>query len=1147
MTFNVLKAVITIIVQVFAMLTFAQDNSVLSSGKWYKLSVNQDAVYKIDFSQFRKMGINPASIDPRNVQLFASQNYMLPQKNSAPRTHELKEIAIQFFGADDGVFNAGDYLLFYGQGPDRYELPPDKGVFFYQNNIYSDKNFYFLTVGNTTGKRMETEPIIDGVFPTVTEFDYFSYYETERSSILNSGRKWYGERFGSQTEYTVRFDVTNVVENSNIHLIYNVLGQTYNPASINIFLNNVSATTQDLDVIPDSRWALKGIEIGDTLELNSNQFGASAQNYQDVKIKFLKAPSALSDAYIDFLLLQAKRHLALYNDQTIFSSLKSLEQPITKFVIDKMPENGAVWNISDSFNSKIQSITLSQGQGSFVASSGTINKYVAISNKNFPQPIFENVVENQNLLGLSTPNLLIVTAPEFIAQAQRLSSYRQSKNSISVIVATTTQIYNEFSGGKQDVTAIRDFVKYLYGQNPRLKNLLLFGRGSFDYLNHLRYGKNFVPIYQSRNSLDPVKTYSSDDYYAFLDDNEGDWVEESIEPSTMDIGVGRLPVSTTEQASDVVDKIIQYENQTWGTWRKKILFLADDGDSYLHQSYADNLAESIEINYPEFNTKKLFLDSYPLKKTNIGITSPETTAALNSDITEGVLILNYTGHGGELQLADEKIVDIFSVNNWKGSPKYPFMVTATCDFGRHDDPSIISLGETVVLKKNGGSIGLITATRPVYASSNFTLNKEFYAGLFEKERSEYRDLGSIFRDTKNNSLVGVNNRNYSLIADPSMRLNLPQPSISITSIKNLSSGNNIGGRIDTLKALSNVRITGEIVRSDQIDSNYKGVIQISLYEKPVTEKVFDRTYIDGKFVNVTQPFEFLARNSLLFRGQASVANGKFTVNFIMPKFVSTKFYSGKMSLYAYPTSTGDDASGSQLDIVYGGIESNPITDDKTPPEIRLFVGDTTFLIGGIANQDSRIIALLKDKSGINISEFDPNQNMVLNLDDTLIVVVNSYYQTNIDKNDEGVLNFPLVSIKPGKHTLFLSVSDIYGNRQTQSVDFYVSKGKGLEITKMLLYPNPFPLYKSATLHFSHNRSGEDLEAVVSIQNIMGQTVTSRSFHINNSYHQVELDLGIGNDWNGAQLSIGMYVIRLSVRSLTDNVGNLKTKNFVITD
>ncbi len=1122
-----MKRSLTLLFLLWWLAAHGQTPSVLSSGKWYKLSVQLDGVYKIDYSLLRKMGINPDQVDPGKIQVYGGVNGMLPQSNSSPRISELKELSIFVKGGEDGKFNKGDYLLFFGQGPDSYQLIPSKGIFGYQNHLYTDKNFYFITLDRGVGRRMTDLESLTGNFPVSNEFDDFAYYETEQYNELHSGRDWFGEQFDTKTTYTIRFEIPGIMEGASIKLVSNVMAQSFNETSFQLSYNSVMIGVQKVPPIADAQYTPKGFEVTDTLVTTSTIVKGSSQDNQDIQLKFVKAGTGRSVGYLDYLLLQTKRKLALYGDQTIFHSLRSLDQLVTRFSIATMPIDGMVWDVTDPFNARVQQSTNGSGATTFAAPSASLRKYIALSNKNYPLPVVEGEVLNQNLHGLSSVDFLIVSAPEFLSEAQRLASHRQSKNSLTSVVVTTTQVYNEFSGGKQDITAIRDLVKYLYNSNSGIKYLLLFGRGSYDYKNYLPYNKNFVPTYESRNSLSPLETYSSDDYFAFLENNEGNWGENPTEDHTMDIGVGRMPVKKIEEAKTVVTKIIQYENQNWGDWRKEILFVADDGDYNIHQGQSDRMAEAIETNHPEFNTQKIYVDAFQQKISKIGQVSPDATTALSNAVRKGVVIINYTGHGSEQQWMEERILNQVSLDKWKTASRYPLLITATCEFGRNDDPGLISTGELSLLKKDGGSIGLVTTARPVNSSTNFTLNQAFYQSLFTKDQYQFRRLGDVLRDTKNNSISGISNRNFSLLGDPSMKLALPEAEVRVTQIINLSSGS------DTLKGLSKIRLTGRVYRNGLADAGYKGTVSIALHDKATSEKTKG---------DENPPFAFKGRDNAVFHGQASIRDGQFEIEFIIPKSINPAVGSGKISLYAFSETNGNDVTGIQAPIKIGSLEKLPGTDSKGPT-IELYMGDTTFVDGGLSGSNSRIVAILSDDNGINTSNFVPQDNITAIVDDTLTFTLNKYYQSDVDNPKRGKVSYPVDDMKPGLHHLTLRASDTFGNIASTSISFSVSDQPGIQIEQWISYPNP--VTSSATFHFKHNRSGEDLEAVVTVYDQLGQQMVSNTYLVNGSAYQVDLPVWDATTGSGTKLTGGLYLLKLSIRSLLDGSKNEKITKVII--
>ena len=1114
-------------------LSLGAQTSVLSTGNWYKLSVERNGVYRISFDLLKKMGVDPAKINPQNISIFGREGGMLPQDNSIARPNDLIECAIRVRGEEDGTFDKSDHILFYAEGPDDYEYDVTSGFFRYENNLYSEQNFYFLTIGDNQGKRIGTEENLEGTFPVVNTFSAFAYYEKDEFNIDRSGREWYGEKFGLINSHTLTYNIPGITAGSAIGIVSDVMGQSYTDASFKLFFNNVPVGEQKIYPIPLGRYSVRGLHKRDTLIVNSADVGATARSSQEIKYEFVKG-TGFSQGYLNFIMINYTRDLALYDNQTFFVSPTSLNHPHSTFQLKGISSVAQIWDITDHYNPKYQEFDLSSTIATFSTATDRLKKWMVVNDR-FPEPTFVKAVENRNLSGLETPDMLIITHPDFRVETERLALHRSAFDGWSVEVATTEEIFNQFSGGRQDVSALRDFARFLREKDPAaLQSILLFGKGSYDYKDRLANNTNFVPTYQSRNSLHPLQTYSSDDYFAFLEDGEGTWSESPAQHHTLDVGVGRLPVTTTEEARTVVDKIIDYDtNQNaYGAWRKKIVFVADDGNSEdnftsLHQYQADQLATSIEEDYPDLNARRLFIGSYKKMVQPNGETVPDMMDDIERSFRDGSLIINFTGHGSETVWADERVLTDKTISELKNE-FYPFLVTATCEFGRQDDPVQISSAERSVTHRGGGAIGLVTTARPVNATTNFSLNEAFYEALLERGEQGYAPLGEVFRRTKNNSTSGVANRNFSLIGDPSMVLALPQYSINIVEIKTRTGS-------DTLKALSTVRATGEVLdREGRLATSFNGILEATLYDKK------------EQFVTIGKnnpPFQYQQWENAVFRGKANVVSGIFDLEFVMPDNIASAPAPGKLSLYAFDPVSGIDAKGVNTALRIGGREAD-VPEDVTPPVIRLFMGDTTFVEGGVTTSDTYLVAKLSDESGINISGYDTANSIVAILDDgQATYTLNDYYVADVDTYQSGSIRFPILGLAPGPHTLTVKASDVHNNPAVSNVSFVVTQGDGLVIEDFGSYPNPFQ--DQTTLFFTHNRSGDDLRAQLFIFTLAGELIRSADISVAESeYH---IDLMELKAWEGSdkKLPPGLYLARVLVRSMTDGSKNEKVTKLIV--
>ena len=1096
--------------------SLAAAQSVLSTGQWFKISVERDGIYQLDHALLKKMGAGPDNINPTTIRLFGFPAGMLPQANSAPRQKDLQEIAITVMGESDGKFNTTDKILFYGQGPDANYYVPAKGTFWYENHLYSDLNFYFLTFGGVAGKRMTNADNVSGSFPIVNQYLDYAQFEEDKVNILKSGREWFGFEFDTKTEASIGFEMEGIVENSPVTLISKVMARAFEPASFKVFYNDVLVGEQPITTVANSSYAAKGRTKSDTLKFNTSNVGAATKLGQVIKYQFLKTGTAHSVGYHDNFLVSLKRKISLYGDQTILSLTDGLGNPQSSVEIMSASVDPVVWDVTDPFNIKIQAHQYAGGKAIFNASTNPLKRYAVFNGqKAMTAPAFEAIVANQNLQAVAPAALLIIAHADFVAEASRLASHRLSNDGLTSIVVTPQQIYNEYAGGKQDVTALRDFVRDVYlKSNGVLRYVLLFGRGSYDFKDRILGNSNFIPVYESRNSLSPLETYSSDDYFGFLQLHEGEWSESNTFDHTMDVAVGRLPMRTAEEAGFVVDKLIEYDlhPKSRGQWKTDIVFVGDDGDFNIHQGQANQLAIQVEALNPSFHAKKIYLDLYQQIQKPFGQISIDATNALFRAFHEGALIVNFTGHGSEQLWMQERILDPVFVSTRQNRYRYPFLITATCEFGRTDDPMLISSAEKLLTRRQAGTIGLITTSRPVNSSSNFAIHSDFYESFLNDDAAKGKPIGTIFRFTKNRGNLGISNRNFSLLGDPSMTIDPSQKNISVTELKGSGGETNLNG-------LTEYSLKGEIRANGIVDANFNGETEIRIFGKPSLKTTKG---------DENPAFQFSEHEKLIYQGKATVKSGKFETNFLSSPTIETVASVGKIVLYASSSSsTRSEAIGNS--VVDVGIGNNTLV-DTTPPQITLYINDTTFVNGGISSENPVLVANLSDNNGIDISG-NVGKLITATLDGDTTFNVTPYFVYDPDQHKKGSLLFQLFALAEGNHQIMLKAYDVAGNASTATVDFVVGKENQFTISKVMGWPNPFT--EKVQIGIFHNRSGEDLEGTLLITNMLGEPVRIIEFAAPFSYFKTQIMEWDGTMTNGSKLSAGLYIMKVSVRSLAD--------------
>jgi hypothetical protein len=1082
----------------------AAQNSVLAKGDWIKIGVVSSGIHRLDANFLQKSGLNLSQINPQNIKIYGNGGGMLPQANDIPRPKDLIENAISVEGEADGKFNNQDFILFYGQSPHKVSYDSLSKSFKHQFNIYSDTTFYFLTVSDLKGLRIKDQNSVTASQEIAT-FDDYNFHEIDRKNILaqapfaGSGREWVGEEFFGNNEQVFTFNFSGIQPKTFLKITASMAASAFGQTEFVLKANGQSVGSIPLNSIGSDRYDLKGVFSTRNFVVNSDNFITS----NDLKVAFTYDRKALTSGvgYLNFVGVQAVRNLKLYGNQTTFRSLESLKNLTSKFMVNESPTSLKIWDVSNPHIPQNQ-IYASQNQKlSFGVSTSTLKEFIVFNNTNFLEPVSTQKINNQNLHSLEIPDLLIVTSEILRKQANRLAEFRRQNDKLSVQVVSIQEVYNEFSSGRQDITAIRDFVKFLYDSNSlKMKYLLLFGDACYDYKKRISVvgdetKNSYIPTYESRESLNPINSYNSDDYFGFLENNEGEWVENSAGNHTLEIGVGRLPVKSVREAKDVVDKLIYYSSSknTMGNWRSKVAFVADNGDGNIHQEDADFFAKIFEKQIPDYQTDKIYVDAFPLISLPEGQRSPETKKAINKAFNQGVLIMNYNGHGAESGWTDEQILTSGDILNLINLNTMPLMLTATCQFGRFDDPNQVSGAELSMLNSKGGAIALLTTTRPVYQNTNFVINQAFYESVFKPVNGKMPRLGDVMIYTKNNSLQGVINRNFSLLGDPSMRLLYPDNNIIITKINNKNTTKN-----DTLKALSKVNFEGEIrLFGTQSKANsFNGKVQIKVYDKLKNLQTLG---------SVGDKFVYQQYQNLLFEGQIKVQNGNFNGTFIVPKDINYQYGEGKMFLYAQTTDATSDSFGSSKPII-GGANNENLSDNE-PPKISLFLNDERFVENGQTNESPIFIAKLSDENGLNLATDGLGHEMVLTIDDTVKIVVNQYFTNELDKYGSGDIRYSLKSLAEGKHQLKLKVWDTYNNSAQSSLSFNVISSKKNTLNNVFCYPNPFN--QIINFSFEHEREGDDFNITVNIYDSYGRLIkqfSENAYKISSPYDKISWNI-----------------------------------------
>ncbi|MDF2450688.1 MAG: hypothetical protein K0S26_192 [Bacteroidota bacterium] len=1110
--------------------------SVLATGNWYKIGVTQEGVYKINRSFLASLGLDVSAINPQNIRIYGNGGKLMPEKNADFRHDDLQENAISVIGENDGVFDANDYILFYGQSTDDWrKIPGSKMPFDHQLHYFSDTSFYFITTDLGPGKRVLSQGSLPNT-PNVTTStqDYFGFHELNNTNVVKSGREFFGEKFDVATTFSFPFSIPNAVVGDSVYVRAGVLSRSNQVSGYSVNFNSGAFTFTCLATNISSYLA----DVGYYGE--GTKGGVLVSSVLSVSVS-KTTPQATG--WLDKVVFNCRRNLVFNQSQFNFRDRRTVVggNSYAKYLMtNNNVEAPLIWDVTDPMNIKEQMYNTNSNTLDFTSTSDSLREFCVFLNTQAYSPKAYGSIPNQNLHSIMQADFVIVTHPLFLAEAQKIASIHQTYDTLTYAIATTQQVYNEFSSGTPDIGGIRDFVKMLYKRpsDPNLatKYLLLLGDGSYKNKDINGSGNTaLVPTYETPNSSSFISSFVTDDYFGLMDDDEGDLQSNGID--LVDIGVGRFPVKNKAEAVAVTNKVEHYYKRNFnfdvnaietscttaendypqGDWRNWVCFVGDDEDNNEHVNQANSLANKVYVSDKNYNVDKIFLDSYVQTSTPGGDRYLDANNDLNRRVEKGALIVNYTGHGGELGLAEERIVEVSQILNWKNKNNLPLMVTATCEFSRFDDPDRTSAGEYCLLNEQGGAIALMTTVRLAFSGLNFILNSAFYDyALSPLPNGKMPHIGDIYKLTKRD--VGTNEqyRNFVILGDPALRLSYPEQKVYTSTINSQTLTTSSS---DTLKALSLVSVTGYVGdKNGNKLTNFNGVAYPTVFDKEAT------IYTLGNDAG-SNVISFPLQKNIIYKGKSEVINGEFSFSFLVPKDITYNFGKGKISYYAH--NGINDANGYYDKVVIGGSNTNAIADNQGP-NVSLYMNDKKFVSGGTTNENPKIYAEITDVSGINTIGTGIGHDVVAVLDENSSkpIILNDYYVSDLNTYQSGKIRYPLNELPEGNHTLSLKVWDVQNNSTSSVTDFVVSSQADLALTHILNYPNPFT---SKTKFFiEHNQCCVSLKVLIQIYTISGKVVKSINKTIINEgfrFDGIEWD---GKDEYGDKLARGVYIYRVSV-------------------
>lgn len=1112
-------------VPVYAQVT----HSVLSQGTWYRVGVTSAGIYSLSGSFLQGNGVNISGINPNTIKVHGFGGGPLPERIGTAHPDDLPELKVKVLdGGTPGVMDASDAILFYAQGPHPVVYNATERMFNSGLNPYADTAYYFIRLSGAGNNQAPPQRASEAGTPALTLNKYTDYALIEKDSlnIANTGRRWFWKSFEFVNSYSVSHSFSGGGYVDSVRIKVDMAGRCVNCLSSQTVMLNGSVLGS-IGITTNS-----GLYDGPMGDNSTGIFTTSPKN--SFSFVFNK-PASVANVWLDKININAARELARYGSFTLFRNPRSLEAGIIRYTVGNA-SSSLIWDVTDP----LQPLEQQHSGGTFAVNGGTLYEFAVFDpSAAQPQPVWFGPVQNQDLHGMPYVDMIIV-APEFLwPEAQRLATHRFQRDGISSGIVSPRMIYNEFSSGMQDPTALRNFMKMFRdrttgGQEPMVRYLLLFGDASYDYKDHLlrtteldenknpvNKNTNLVPTWETKNSYNRSGgSYASDDYFVMLDPNNIVGLSEETEvlnvAAILSSGVGRLLAYDLNSARDVVDKIIHYDDnaECFRDWRNKILLLADDMDQSWESLFVDgseHIAAIMQSQFPEYNVDKIYADSYT-QTVGAGQRYPEAEKQLFTSISNGVLLLNYIGHGGEVGLSSERLLAMEDIDKWDNFNRLPVFLTATCTFTRFDQPAFISAGEKMAMRKDGGAIALISTTRAISLVGQF--NDAFYNAAFTPgSDGSMPALGDVFRLAKSNSSDGTSGP-ISLFGDPSQKMAYPRNKVYTTGVYDENDN-----PIDTIKATQVVKVKGYVADTDGfLMPDFDGTVYPTIFDKAGS---YQTKLNDAPAVLRN----FKIQKNVLFKGAAPVENGRFEFIFKVPKDINYMVGNGKISYYASNSAT--DAHG--YDTVKVGSSLNNCN-EQDAPSIGILLNDSP-VNGLVVGVNPEIRAVFSDESGINSSGIGIGHDIVATLrgPQNQTFILNDYYSSFQGTYKKGELRYPLLNLPEGDYTLQVSAWDNCNNYGESSIAFRVDSTTAL-ISEFLPYPNPSS--DQVTFAFTHNLPEGILLGFLHIYDVNGRLVHSINRKIaSTSYRNTEF-VWDGRNSAGGKLAPGIYFCRMRLVGLS---------------
>ncbi len=1087
------------------------------NGLWHKIGIVNRGMHKITYENLIDWKIINQPVKSNLIALIGNEGGMNPYLNSIMRPDSLAKIPIYIVDGGDNEFGMNDYFLFFAHDAKRLQFTASSKKISVELNDYTDTNFVFFGLNTGFQNIMQSEftDILDNPIELSSGNDYY-HHQNQLLNFIKSGRQWVGEDFLSANPRIFNIHLKDLITTIPVKIDYSAAVRS----NVGVSANIMELFVNDILIRTIAYPAISPIYYNDYARFNDQNFSFLFPNELVNFSNRYAQPNNNSSAWVHKFTFNYNKNW-VYRNEPLFITNFDFYGSNDNFLYQIQatnPSDLVLFEVDNFYNVKKVGFNIVNDKLEFYKKGNKNNQYLLLHPSQCYSAVYKAPIQFANLKeNFITPEFLIVSHPDFLIAANEIKNIHETEDKLITKVVNVEEIYNEFSSGRKEAPAIRDFIRYLYSKDKKLQYVLLLGDASQDAKRINSTHINHIPVFQSENSTRLTGSFGTDDFYALMDLNEGNFgVFDQL-----DLSVGRIPVKNQNEANNAVQKIKEYYGLTpeskqnlYKDWRNKIHFIADDGDGFEHMRQAEQLTVLVDTTIRNLNITKTYIDAFPKVRT---ITKNQVLGAeekIQDMFKNGGLLINYTGHGGEYGWASERFLTNAVIMQMRNLFSYPLVMTATCEFSRFDDPKQTSAGENLFLQNKGGAIALFTTTRLVFSIPNFRLNRSFYEVLAEKKQNEVIRLGDLFKETKVKNNGGNNDRNFTLLGDPAIRFSFPSQKVKTNNIK----VNEV--IVDTIKALNTVKILGEI----EGDESYNGWVEMSIYDKKVNRTSLDNDRTGGGF-------DYVQQENMLTKSVAEVKNGKFDIQFKLPKNTRSDFGLGKITYLVYGKE--NTFSGFKNTIV-GGIDTNALN-DKIGPEIEIWLNDSTYTFGTAIEPQPMLIAKFKDPSGINLTSDEIGTNIILKLNSSTNneKILNPFYTPATNDFTKGTVRLQLNDVKEGRYTLIVKASDNLNNPSEALTEFYIAETAPLAIKNLINYPNPFTTHTG--FYFEHNNPQNEMDIMIRIYTITGRlikTIRYQTLADANRVGPIDWD---GRDDFGDPIGRGVYFYKLSVKMGDQNL------------